>query len=198
VSGTGALDKLAPREQRLLAALGVVFAVIVLLGLPAYLYGGLSQARDHNAAIRDVLRRMDQASGVLAKRRQERDARERKYANKAPALASFIEGAARGFGLEVPESTDQPDVAGKGYTERITQVKMQKVSLKPLVQALEKMEAAGYPIAVTRLRISTRATGADLYDVTLAVSAYDKKSAEPKDQKHPKSTKTAKPKGQPL
>lgn len=198
MSGAGSLDKLAPREQRLLGVLGVVFATIVLLGLPAYLYSDLGNARDQNQAIRDVLHRMDQAAAVLAKRRQEREAKERVFSNQAPALASFIEGAARGFGLDVPESTDQPDVSGKGYTERITQVKMQKVGLKPLVQALEKMEKAGYPIAVTRLRITTRATGADLYDVVLAVSAYDKQSAAPKDAKRGKTPKTTKPKGQPL
>ena len=95
----------------------------------------------------------------------------------APALASFLESAASANGLEVPESSDRPNVEGKGYTERITVVKMRSVNLKPLVKMLEKIERSGHPVAVTQLQIKARASSPDLYDVQLGASAYDRQGA---------------------
>jgi len=65
----------------------------------------------------------------------------------------------------------------KGYSERVTGVKMRKVHLKPLVKMLEKIERAGHPVAISQLGIRARATGPDLYDISLAVSAYEKQDA---------------------
>ena len=168
------LTNLSPREQKLLTALAVVFGALVLLGVPAYVYADLSASRSRNEEMRELLDRMGKASELLALRRSERAALDLRYARPAPALASFLESAATANGLEVPESTDRPDVEGKGYTERITVVKMRSVNLKPLVKMLEKLERSGHPVAITQLQIKARASSPDLYDVQLGVSAYDR------------------------
>lgn len=174
------LDNMSTREQRLLQILGVVFGIIVFVGVPVYIFLNLSDARAQNDSIREVLRNMDRMSELLAKRKGERDARDKKYDKKAPALAAFIESAARANGLEVPESTDRPENVGKGYTERVTVVKMRKVGLLNLVRMLEKIERSGYPVSISQLSIKTRASGPDLYDVTLAVSAFDRQGGDEK------------------
>ena len=193
------LTNLSPREQRLLSALGIVFAALLLIGGPAYVFSSLSSARDKNEDMRDVLRQIDRGRELFAKRRAEKAALDRRYAKPAPPLASFIEAAARDNGLDVPESTDRPDVPGKGHTERVTVVKMKQVNLKPLVKMLEKIERSGHPVAITLLDIKARASGPDLYDVTLGVSAYDKKqkTPEPKDDEGAPA-KAPKGKGQEL
>ena len=168
------LQNMSPREQKLLSLLGVLFAVSVFIGLPVYIYSTLSSARERNDGIRALLRNIDKANELLAKRKRERLAAELKYAQPAPALASFIEGAARANGLDVPEASDRPDNALKGFTERVTIVKMRKVSLLPLVKMLEKIERSGHPVSISQLSVKTRASGPDLYDVTIAVSAFDK------------------------
>jgi general secretion pathway protein M len=174
------LESMSPREQKLLSALGIVVLAFIFLGIPAYGYGELWGAREHNEDIRQLLGRMDKASELLAKRKRERQARALLYAKPAPALASFIESMAQAYGIQVPESTDRPDVVGKGFTERVTVVKMRKVNLMPLVKMLEKIERSGHPVAVTMLTIKARATVPDEYDVQLGVSAYDKKGATSK------------------
>ena len=179
------LSNMSPREQRLLSILGIVFGVIVFLGVPTYVYMSLSDARAENESMREALRNIDKMGELLAKRKAERDARDKKYAKKAPALAAFIEGAARANGLEVPESTDRPEVPGKGYTERTTVVKMRKVGLLNLVRMLEKIVRSGYPLSISQLDIKTRAGGPDIYDVTLAVSAFDRQGAESKASPKP-------------
>ncbi len=171
------LDRMSPREQRLLSVLGVVVAGLVLLGAPAYVYGKVTSAREHNHEIAEQLDGMTRASALLAKRRAAREARELLYSTPAPALASFIEGAMRAQGIEVPESADQPDAVGKVFTERSTQVKLRKVGLKPLVNALEQLERSKSAVAVTRLKITAR-SAPDEYDVALTVSAYDKKKSD--------------------
>jgi general secretion pathway protein M len=188
------LEKLSPREQRMLAVLGVIFGALFFVGLPLYLYTELRSARAHNQQIRDILHRMDSAGELLTERRREREAQDMRYANPAPALATFIEGAAKANGLEVPDTTDRPDVPGKVFTERVTQVTMRKVNLKPLVKMLEKMERSGHPVGITQLGIKKRLSGPDEYDVSMAVSAYDKKGAPPKSEAPPPKGKGKAPK----
>jgi general secretion pathway protein M len=150
--------------------------------------------------MRDALRNIDKMSELLAKRKAERDARDKKYAKKAPALAALIEDAARANGLEVPESTDRPPVDAKGYTERVTVVKMRKVGMLNLVRMLEKIVKSGYPVSISQLKITTRASGPDLYDVTLAVSAFDRKGADnnPEGSAGPKAPQKKSTKGREL
>jgi general secretion pathway protein M len=186
------LTNLSPREQRLLAILGGVFALMIFLGLPIYVYTGLSEARERNDEIREVMRRMNRASELLAKRKSERLALDLRYAKPAPALASFIEKAASANGLEVPESTDQsPRPIDGGYTERATTVKLRKVNLKPLVKMLERIERSGHPVSISALSIKAKASGPDLYDVTLAVSAFDKEGNETASEAAEKSSDSA-------
>jgi len=172
------LDNISPRERKLLSLLGVVFAVIVLLGLPGYVYADLLSTRSHNDAIREQLAQIDKMGPLLSKRRAQREAQDRRYANPAPRLGPFIEGAANEHGLEVPESKRLSEVEHGGFTERATQVKMRKVGLEALVGMLEQIERSGYPVAITKLEITNRAPPPDTYDVTLAVSAYDKEGAQ--------------------
>ena len=150
-----------------------------VLGIPIYLWTELSSRRGRNDDIRQLLSRMDRASELLAKRKGEREALERRYAKPAPQLASFIESAAKANGLEVPDSADQPETKQKDFTERSTVVKMRNVGLKALVKMLERIETSGHPVAITQLNIKAKTTP-DEYDVKLAVSAYDKKIATPK------------------
>lgn len=191
------LTNMSPREQRLLSLLGIVFGLIVLLGGPIYVFSTLSDARERNDEMREALRQMERGRELFAKRRAEQAALALRYAKPAPPLASFIESAARENGLDVPESTDRPDVQGKGFTERVTVVKMKQVNLKPLVKMLERIERSGHPVAITMLDIKARATGPDLYDVTLGVSAYDKALKAPADDDRAPA-KAPKGKGQEL
>ena len=169
-------ENMSERERKLLTLLGGLFAALIFIGIPAYVYTGVASAREHNEEITELLRRMDKASELLAVRKGEREARERQYGKPAPALASFIEKSAQTNGLEVPESSDRPDQEGKGFVERTTVVKMRKVNLKPLIKMLENIERSGHPVAITNLSIKARASGPDLYDVQLGVSAYDKQT----------------------
>ncbi|MBM4360349.1 MAG: type II secretion system protein M [Deltaproteobacteria bacterium] len=187
-------DKLSPREQRLLQVFGTLLGAGLVLGLPVALVSKVASAREHNADIRAQIGKIERAGQLLADRREVRLARDRLYGKPAVALASFIETAAKAQEIDIPESTDLPDVVVKGFVERTTQAKFRKVGLKALVSALEQMERSGSPVSVTGLHISAR-TQPDEYDVTLLVSQYEKKGTDAKgDGKKPGGD--GKPKGQ--
>ncbi|AUX38465.1 MULTISPECIES: type II secretion system protein GspM [Sorangium] len=170
------LDKLEPRERRLLTLLVGFLGVLVFLAVPIGLASTASGRRAENQEIRDLLQQIYEASGKVNERKAQKDALLARYARPAPALAGFIEDAAKQQGLTAAESQDRPDVPhGKKYTERVTVVKMHRIGMLGLAKMLERIETSGHPVAVTKLNIKPRAGEPDSYEVELGVSAFDRK-----------------------
>ncbi|WP_437530268.1 hypothetical protein WME79_49405 [Sorangium sp. So ce726] len=170
------LDKLEPRERRLLTILLGFLAVIVLLLVPIGLASVASSKRAENQEIRDLLQSIYEASGKVSERKALKDALLARYARPAPALAGFIEDAAKQQQLTAAESQDRPDVPhGKKYNERITVVKMHRIGMLGLAKMLEHIEGSGHPVAVTKLNLKPRAGEPDSYEVELGISAFDRK-----------------------
>ncbi|MDC0679903.1 MULTISPECIES: hypothetical protein [Sorangium] len=174
------LDKLEPRERRLLTILLGFLAVIVLLLVPIGLASVASSKRAENQEIRDLLQSIYEASGKVSERKALKDALLARYSRPAPALAGFIEDAAKQQQLTAAESQDRPDVPhGKKYTERITVVKMHRIGMLGLAKMLEHIEGSGHPVAVTKLNLKPRAGEPDSYEVELGISAFDRKGEPP-------------------
>ncbi|WP_437724523.1 type II secretion system protein GspM [Sorangium sp. So ce861] len=170
------LDKLEPRERRLLTILVGFLGVLVFLLVPIGLASVASGRRADNQEIRELLQQIYEASGKVSERKAQKDALLARYARPAPALAGFIEDAAKQQGLTAAESQDRPDVPhGKKYTERVTVVKMHRIGMLGLAKMLERIETSGHPVAVTKLNIKPRAGEPDSYEVELGVSAFDRK-----------------------
>jgi general secretion pathway protein M len=170
------IDKLEPRERKLLSLLAMVFGAFVILALPLTIVSSVRSKRTENQELRDLISRIYESRSQVAERKAQKDAILARYAKPAPALAGFIEGAARANSLQVPESQDRPETPhGKRYTERMTVVKMRKIGMLALVMTLEKIERSGHPVAVTKLNIRPRSGEPDSYEVELGVSAFDRK-----------------------
>jgi general secretion pathway protein M len=185
------LDKLEPRERRLLTILGGLMGAVLVLILPIALMQMVSSRRSENQEIRDLMQLIHEAEGRMAERKAQKDALLARYAKPAPQLASFLEEAAKKQGLTAAESQDRPDVPhGKRYTERVTVLKMHRIGMLPLAKMLEQIETSGHPMAVTRLNIKPRAGEPDSYEVEVGVSAFDRK-ADPAAT--PSSAATAQP-----
>jgi len=172
-------EGLSDRERKLVVVFGVVFAATILFLVPFTLYGALSESREHNEALRSAIRVVQASRGRTDVAKEQQDRLDRRYDEKlrAPALAGFIENAARKSELEIPESKDGADVPhgkDKEFVERSTSVRLRKVSLLPLVRMLETIENAGHPIVVSRLNVKKRGREPDSYDVELGVSAFDR------------------------
>jgi general secretion pathway protein M len=171
------MDKLEPRERRLLTFLGGLVLVGVFLLLPFGLYRAVSSKRSDNQEIRDLIQSIHEAEGRVSERKARHDALLARYARPAPALAGFIEDAAKQYGLTAADTLDRPDIPhGKRYNERVAVVKMHKTGMLALAKTIEHIENSGHPVAVTKLNIKPRAGEPDSYEVELGVSAFDRKS----------------------
>lgn len=191
------LDKLEPRERRLLGVLGGLVVFLVVLAIPAWAYSSVRSAKAENDEIRDLIGDIYKARLSVGERKAKQDALLARYGKPAPQLAGFIEEAAKANGITIADSQDKPEIPhGKKYSERLTVVKLHKVGMLALVKMLERIEQSGHPVAISRLNIRPRTGEPDSYEVELGVSAYDRKAdpkdkAEPKDKPESKETKDA-------
>jgi general secretion pathway protein M len=171
------LDKLDERERKLLVILGWVVGVLIVLVVPIVIVSALSSKRAANDEYKSVLAAIDEARSTMNERKARHDALLAKYLDATPALAGFIEQAAKSQSLSAADTQDKPETPhGKRYTERFTVVKMHKIGMRPLVEMLQQIESSGHPVAVTRLNIKPRAGEPDQYEIELGVSAFDRKS----------------------
>lgn len=174
------LDKLEPRERRLLTALGGILGVVLFLLAPIGIVTLVSSKRAENDELRSLVDSIYAARGTISERKAKHDALLARYARPAPPLAGFIEEASKANNITSAESSDRPETPhGKRYTERINVVKMHKVGMLNLSKTLEKIEQSGYPVAITKLNIKPRSGEQDSYEVDLGISAFDRKADAP-------------------
>lgn len=169
------LDKLEPRERRLLALLGVIFGVMVLFGAPMLLKSTLDEKREENAALREAIFAVKEGRATVRERTARREAVLARYATKAPPLAGLLEKAAREQKLEIPESQDRPEIPhGKNYVERSTVIRLRRTTMLQLAKMLETIEQEKMPLSIGRLNIRKRGGENDSYDVEIGLSAFDR------------------------
>jgi len=179
-------EGLAERERKMLAVLGVALVAFALFLVPYGTSAMLSSRRDHNEELRKAIALIQRNRGRMDEIEERKEAVAKRYDNPAPALAGFIENAARKSGLEIPESQDRADLPhGKKFIERSTVVRLRKVPLLPLVKMLESLENSGHPIVISRLNIRRRGRQPDSYDVELGVSAFDRVKKKKKSDEGP-------------
>jgi general secretion pathway protein M len=175
-------ERLEPREQKLVLGMGAVLVAMVVLLVPIVLAATASSKRKENDATRDVMAAITSARSELELQNAKRNKVLARYARPAPPLAGLLEQLATAHSIEIPESQDRPAVphANKRYEERSTKIELQKVGMKNLSTFLESVETSGLPVRVSGLNIRKRAAENDSWDVSLTVSAFDRKESEKK------------------
>lgn len=173
-------DRLDAREQRLALIFAGVVGFMFVIAVPIGLFATAASRAKENDAIRDVTRAITDARSELEVRDAQRQKVLARYARPTPPLAGFLEQLATLHTIEIPESQDRPVVphGGKRYEERSTKIELQKVGMKNLVLFLEGIETSGFPVRVSGMDLRKRATEQDSWDVSLIVSAYDRKETE--------------------
>jgi general secretion pathway protein M len=171
----GLLDRMQPRERRLLSVVGMVVAVLMVLGLPLGLELLVRSKRAANEDMRSALAAVQEGRQRVRERATKKETVTQRYAKPVPQLASFIEQAARAHKLELSDSVDRPPVPhGKKYTERQTVVHLKKAGLLALSKFLESIEKSESPVIISRLEIRKRTDAPDSYDVELGISTFDR------------------------
>jgi general secretion pathway protein M len=176
----GFLERLNPRERRLVTVLGTVLSGFAVLAIPFGLESVVHAREADNEELSLALTAVQDGRAHVRERQEKKEALLQRYAKKAPPLAGFLEQAAQHEKLEVTDSVDRPEVPhGKRYTERNTTIHLRKAGLLPISKFLETLEKSTYPIEVSRLTLRKRSGEPDSYDFEVAVSAYDRVDATP-------------------
>jgi len=184
VSISSRLEQLEPRERRLLNVLMGVFAVVVLVVLPLGLRSLLLAGRERNERLREAITAIRDRRVALAKRAAAAEQVAARYARPAPPLAEFLETLAKRQEMEIPESQDRPAVPhGKLFEERSNRIVLRRVGLLALAKFMESIAQSGHPVTVSDLELRKR--GPDAYDVTMVVSAFDRKEKGPAKGREP-------------
>jgi general secretion pathway protein M len=184
------ISKLEPRERTLLMGFAAFVAALIFLGLPYLLLKSVSDKRGENQEIRDYIDKVNESRSKIEQKRSQRDSLLARYAKTVPA--NFIEEAAKQNNVEIADTNKKPDIPhGKKFVEHVELIHIHKAGLLGLSKMLERIETAGYPLAVTRLDVKPRAGEADSYDVEAGISTFERKP----DTTKPGSDKNAKPDG---
>jgi general secretion pathway protein M len=170
------LERLDPRERRMFRALMIFIVAAFVIAVPIATQAMLKSKSDESETYRTAIDDIITSQPALIKAEQKRQSITNRYARPAPPLSSFIDSLARELTLDVPEIQDRPTAPhGKRYEERAVRLQLRKVDLAKLSNFLEKIEAAGHPIVLSKLNVHKRISEQDSYDVELIVSAYDRK-----------------------
>ncbi len=169
-------ERLDPRERQLAYVLLAVFVLIFVVGIPVLVQSAVSSAREENDNLRYALNSIREGQAKYAARSMGQQAVVERYAKTTPALAGFLDNLARQNKIEIAESQDQATVPhGKVYEERSTRITLRKVGMLALSKFMEAVERSGYPVKISRLNIRRSGSQPDQYDVSMTVSAYDRK-----------------------
>lgn len=164
------------RERRLVALMGLTLVGFVVFGVFYLSQNAVSEVEAENDQLETALADIGRARARLQERAAERDAAERRYATKAPALGSFVEATAHDNQLTLREVVDQPAEVSGRYTRRAVNVQLPNVNLRPIVDLMAAIENSPYPVAIEQIQVEHFQAG-DQYNVKLGVVAYDRAAA---------------------
>ena len=174
-----ALDSLSARERNLVGGFGLVFAAMLIVLVPWRVGRWLSDKQKYDDDLRQKIEDVGAARSKLAIKRLALGDVAARYANKAPALGTLVDSAAKLSGLDVATQTDVPPVPrGKAFSERATRLSVTKTGLRALATFMERVETSGYPVAITAFDLSKRIEP-DAYTVNMTISAYDRLDSSP-------------------
>lgn len=174
------LDRMAPREKRLLGALGATLVVMILFISGFLFFSSLAEVDERNANIREALKAIAQNRVEYLDAKGKMRALEVRIGNLPPQLATDLEAAAREVGIQIPETNERPPTpAGRNYMEHNVDVTLRQVDLRQLSRFLQKLETGQHLIYVTRLDVRRRFAEKDKLDVKLTATAIERVQAQP-------------------
>ena len=168
-------DRLSARERRFLSTLLSVSALILIGVLGFFVWSGLDEIDDHNAAARQALRDIAEHREELLEGRSRIQKQEIRVSRTPVALAGLLDAAAKESQIaQIEEQTTRPPVPrGKKYVEKGMDLKIRHVTLLALARFLKKLETGPTLIVVDRLLIRSRYNEHDQLDAEIGVLTFE-------------------------
>lgn len=168
---------LSSRDRSALLILFSALALTLVVGFWWWTSSALQEFEEQRSQTISALRTLRAERSRIAQRQAQRDAVLLRYATRAPALTSFLEGAAREANITVAEATDRvtPPATGSRFSRRSVVIRLRQVDLQSLVNFMARIDAAPFPIAITGIRIRKHFGASNSWDVDdMVISTWDR------------------------
>ena len=169
-------ERMNPREQALMAGLGITFIIIIVSALVAKVQDGMDSIEKKNAMSREALNSL--AVYRNAKANAADTGTQIDIPAKPVALDSYLEGIISELDLESP-SYPAPKRKEKGeYTELYFEVSLKGLTIVELKDFLQKIEMGSKLVVVKELTVDRNFKDKEKLDLDVTVATYMKEAAE--------------------
>jgi Tfp pilus assembly protein PilO len=169
-------NRMAPRERRLVGALGAAVVGFAILVTGLLIVQSLREIDQNNEDAREALAAIAKNRDVYLEAKDKMVAQEMRIGTEPPQLLGDLEAAAREAGFQLNETSEIPaQPAGKRYLEHGVRVKIRDVDLKSVSKFLAAVETNRRMIVVSRLSMRRRYSAqAEKMDVELTATAWER------------------------
>jgi hypothetical protein len=163
----------APRERKLIAALGATVVVCVLAWVAMSIRGGLRAIESKNQDARNALVAIDRHRLNLANQASQKPVVT--IPETQHALDTYLDPIIKEVGLESPTYPAPKEVQKGGTTEVSIKVSLKELTIYQLKDLLEKVETQNPVVAVTELHVKRSFRDQEKLDVDFTVVTYYRK-----------------------
>jgi hypothetical protein len=170
---------MSARERKMAAGMVAAMALVAVFLAAFFVQTAIGDIEEENEIRAETLRYV----ALMGPKFEEAQADQLDVARgqeKPPPLRTLVDGVVKKIGMPDPDTKELPDQSrGDAWTEHGVEVAWREVSLEQMTKFMEEVEGnrRRFPIAVTRLEVRKRRPGEDAFDVTMAISTYEKLEA---------------------
>jgi type II secretory pathway component PulM len=167
---------MSAREKKMAAGMLAAMVLVAVFLAAFFVQTAIGDIEEENEFREETLRYI----ALMGPKYQEAQADQREAASgqeKPPPLRTLVDGVVNKIGMPDPDTKELPDQSrGESWTEYGVEVAWREVSLEQLTKFMEELEGnrRRFPIAITRLEVRKRRPGENIFDVTMAISTYEK------------------------
>ena len=174
-------DRMNPREQRLVLALGITLAFCIVYALVAKIQSGMEDLEKSNAKARKALRSL--AVYRNAKANAAGSGLDVKIPEKAIELDSYLENIISDLELTSPTYPAMKVVPIGVYEELSFEIELKGLSIESMTQLLEKVESGSKLVVVKKVSIDRNFRDKEKLDLEFTVATYKTPSVESDEKK---------------
>jgi len=176
-------ERMAPRERRVVMALGALVAAALMMVAVVFVVQEISARAEYNDEVREALAAIAKNRDDYLDAKARSAAQEARVLSEAPPTDSDLEAAASGVGLVIPEQSSRPPLAlGKRFIQHDVDMKLRQVDLLQLSKFLKQVETGPHLIITTRLLIRRDFSSQEKISAEITATAFErvKESAKKK------------------
>ena len=173
---------LSPREQRLVAVMGLLFVAFIIFIIVFLFNSKVTELEENSDQLTQSLRLLDEKAESYLAEEQQKEQLIQNATNKPTPLSTIVDKASKKVEIETPDTKELPDQRhGTQWVEHSVELSLRDIDILKLTLFMEEIEEnrRRFPIAISKLEVNKRKRATDnTYQVRMTVSTYEQEVAE--------------------